>query len=372
MRLVQLYSERAAHIQTVGELFTGELEAAANASGFLVADDLVITNNHAVPPNDGRYKSVRFDVRFASRNGNARFGTVIARDEVRDLALVQVFPAVDPRPYCPVAALGATGLVPQGTRLYALVFPLDEDLNVVDGLVSSKKSDLKWMTNAALHVGTSGGAVFSSKGYLIGLAVGGITEFTNMDGARSPVFGVNYLVPAVSLVGTEIDTAIRERSEANCWNMMTSLPSGTPTLASLLTQILPSLSHVAGAVGGGRAPAGGAAPGAALPTAGTALDEPPLPERLSRSFTISTTKYDHGISRSKRTYKKRLEPAPGYRIESCSFRALSANKESGVGCVVAPDGDAAEFTYSLTSGPLYDRWRGWLHGTVNVRQRKKD
>ncbi len=366
VRIVQLYTDRAAHIQTIGELFTGELEVVATASGFLVADDLVITNNHAVPPDDGRYKSMRVDVRFASRVASARFGAVIARDPSRDLALVQVSPAVAPRPYCPVSALAAGALVPQGTRLYVLSYPLNEDLSVVDGLVSNKASDKKWMTNAALNVGTSGGAAFSGKGYLVGIAVGGITQFTNLDGERSPVFGVNYVIPVSTLVGSDIDATIQQRSAVACWNMLTTLPQSTTSLASVLGDNNVFMSLPAGEV----APDGGPTNSFGVPV-DLQADEPPPPDRLSRSFTVSKTKDDHGLSRSRRSFSERFEAASGYRIDACSFSPLSANNESLVRCDIAADGRSALFTYRLTSGPFYDRWRGWLHGTVNLRQERQ-
>ena len=336
-----LYAQRAAHLQTVGELFTGAQEAAANASGLLVADDLVLTNDHAVPDFGGRYKSVRIDVRLGSRFAQPRTGVVIARDAARDLALVRITPSVTPRPFCPVIALTPDALTPPGSQLYILSYPLDEELGIVDGVVRNHTLATKWQTNASLTVGDSGGPVFASNGYLIGVAVGGITEWTDGDGTTRTIFGLNAIIPMSSLAASPLANAIANEPSGECWRMAVAVGPSPLDPATW--------SH--------------GIEGSARPT---------LPERFSHSFSVSQMKDDHpGFSPDKRHYPPRVFNADnGYLIESCKFASNSANNESDVRCDVSADKKHATFSFALQSGPMFDRWRGWIDGNVVFAQVK--
>jgi hypothetical protein len=83
-------------------------------------------------------------------------------------------------------------------------------------------------------------------------------------------------------------------------------------------------------------------------------------------------KTDHdGWESDERRYPTQLYlPVAGYRITGCSFTPISANNESDVKCEIKDSGRRAEFSFSLESGPFYDRWRGWLYGVVVVTEEK--
>ena len=68
----------------------------------------------------------------------------------------------------------------------------------------------------------------------------------------------------------------------------------------------------------------------------------------------------------------RLEAQNGYRIAKYEYLEHSATKVSNRVVQVAPDGAFLEMTYELTSGPGYDRWRGWLAATIVTVQVPKD
>ena len=68
----------------------------------------------------------------------------------------------------------------------------------------------------------------------------------------------------------------------------------------------------------------------------------------------------------------RLEAANGYRIVDHEYLEHSATKVSERQVKIAPDGSYLEMTYKLTSGPGYDRWRGWLAATIVTIQEPKE
>lgn len=377
VELLRIYGGRIAHVQTVGESFDGEHEAVATGSGFLVADDLVVTADHVLPANDGRYKAQVVNVRLGSKEKTARAGTVLVRDPVRDLALIRIAPVPTPIPHCPVSALRDPALAPAGIRLFVLSYPLDEDLTINDGLLRNHATPARWRTNALLTSGDSGGAVFSDKGYVIGVAVGGVTEWQTVDGERRAVFGMNYIIPVASLAESPVGAAIVQGAGAACWEMpagpnltLASLPSRLSTLSGTLAGLVgtePSAPSAAGT----SAPASTDMP--SVPTSGgTSVpdgSEPPPRETVTRTYTVETMKDDHGLGKSRRDYPPLvIEAASGYRIDACEFAAHSANNESGVACAIESGGGSATFRYALTSGPLWDRWRGWLSGRIVVRQ----
>ena len=348
-------------------LFTDEQEAAAAGSGLLVADDLVLTNDHVVPDFGGRYKSSRLDVRVGSRSAAPRAGTVIARDANRDLALVQISPAVSPTPFCPISALSGAPLTPIGTRVFVLSYPLDEDASIVDGLVRNHGSDKRWLTSATLNPNDSGGPAFTGAGYLVGVVVGGITEWQTLDGVRTPVFGMNYIIPTANLTSAGFDVEIARHAGSGCWKLLTSITGPGPVALAQLADLDAASSYAMSPDSDGGGGGGGIGP-----IFGN-LTTPDLPSRLSRSYGLEQLQAIHelGLQPTKRTYGPFTYAATaGYRIVGCTFAPISVNHASELSCSVAPDGKSAVFRYSLESGPIFDRWRGWLNGALVLRQEK--
>ena len=77
---------------------------------------------------------------------------------------------------------------------------------------------------------------------------------------------------------------------------------------------------------------------------------------------------EHGLTAATRDYSRtayRLKA--GETFASASFEATSAANASAVRTAYQASQRAVTVAFSLRSGPLYDRWRGWISGSVAVR-----
>jgi hypothetical protein len=72
---------------------------------------------------------------------------------------------------------------------------------------------------------------------------------------------------------------------------------------------------------------------------------------------------------SQREYRDTIQPDPGCRIANLTASTpRNANNSEGPTFQIAPGGASAVVIYRLTSGPFYDRYRGWLDVDVSVTQ----
>ena len=136
-----------------------------SGSGFIVdASGLIVTNNHVV--SDAGTLTVVLD------DGREFEGTVVGRDMVRDIAVVQI---TVPDEELPVLPLAEVGLPTLGQSVVTMGYPLGStDLNITQGLVSSLKSDpgrnIQWVqTDAAVNPGNSGGPMVNLQGEVVGI-----------------------------------------------------------------------------------------------------------------------------------------------------------------------------------------------------------
>lgn len=310
-------------------------EEVGGGSGLLLGDSLVLTNNHVIPP-ENNYERLTIHVRLKSRLSRPRSVTSVQRDEVRDLALLTLASPVDTpdRTACPMPVIKVPEMAPMGTMVYVLGFPLNEDLGITSGLISSHSaSGGRWRTENLITFGNSGGPVFDGRGSLIGVAVSGIGNF-EIGGEKRDVDGVNFIIPAIALFDSQLLSTITAIPDPlRCWR---DVPDGKEIALS---------------------------------------DAPDLlrPPTLTRTYTISQTKDDHPVAFAphSHTYDHRFEADPGYMITGCNFVATSANHAGDVTCNVSPAGVNAVFRFRLQSGPAVDRWRGWWAGTVSLEQRRR-
>ena len=93
----------------------------------------------------------------------------------------------------------------------------------------------------------------------------------------------------------------------------------------------------------------------------------------NRTIQISNTKNDHPntFSDDARSYTQEINAEPGYRITNASFTEDSAARATSINREIQNDGDSLTFSYSLTSGPAVDRYRGWLHGTLTLEETRE-
>lgn len=161
-------------------------------SGFLLADDLVMTAAHVV-------KGTR-TVSVQTESGELAAATVIAYEDTADAALVRLAEPLEGQ-----AASFDTDQLEQGSDLAVLGFPLRVyDLRMVTGIVSGVNESVDYgdlrvervfTTDASTNGGNSGGPVFNRDREVIGLVSGG----ENWDSAGRPVQGINYIVPSAEL-----------------------------------------------------------------------------------------------------------------------------------------------------------------------------
>lgn len=158
-------------------------------SAFLWGDgSVVVTNAHVVGEAE--------EVRLVSRQGVEDIGLVIARDAVRDVAVISVAPGF-------VAVrdglLPAAGLPALGTEVFALGAPLGVEFSLTEGRISATARQvdpavplLLVQHDAAVNPGSSGGPLVDGEGRLLGM------NSQIADGSRMFV-GIAYAISAADL-----------------------------------------------------------------------------------------------------------------------------------------------------------------------------
>ena len=160
-------------------------------SAFLWGEEAVVavTNAHVVGDAE--------EVRLIDRHGNEEVGLVIARDAVRDVAVISVAAGADGAP--------RRGLVPAadpaglGLEVFALGAPLGVEFTLTEGRVSSIARQVEIAVpinmlqhDAAVNPGSSGGPLVDAEGRLVGM------NSQIADGSRMFV-GIAYAIPAQDL-----------------------------------------------------------------------------------------------------------------------------------------------------------------------------
>lgn len=142
-------------------VFLVETES-GHGSGFLVdRSGLVVTNHHVI--GSGRYLAVGVDPRHKYA------AVVIARDPVRDLALIRIHPtAVENVTPLPLAG-AAAGRVKAGERVLAIGSALTGDGTVLTAGMVSRVTDDTFIADLNVNSGTSGGPLLNLAGDVVGI-----------------------------------------------------------------------------------------------------------------------------------------------------------------------------------------------------------
>lgn len=168
----------------------------ATGSGVIIrADGLVVTNEHVV---EG---STHIEVHLF--DGEKTTATVLGRDPVGDLALLQI--ATD-RPL-PVAPLGSSKALDVGELVVAIGSPFGFEHTITFGIVSAKQRRFMRsgivggyiQTDASINTGNSGGPLVNMRGEVIGIntATVGRGEL----GFAIPVDAVKSILPQLHITG---------------------------------------------------------------------------------------------------------------------------------------------------------------------------
>lgn len=158
-------------------------------SAFLWGEDaaVAVTNAHVVGDAD--------EVRLIDRYGHEEVGEVIARDAVRDVAVIALPDRDTPRRGL-TPATAAAGL---GQEVFALGAPLGIEFTLTEGLISATARQVDIAVpmmmvqhDAAVNPGSSGGPLVDANGALLGM------NSQIADGSRMFV-GIAYAISAADL-----------------------------------------------------------------------------------------------------------------------------------------------------------------------------
>lgn len=207
------------------------------------------------------------------------------------------------------APVGDSWGLSNGAKLCSGGFPLPSDYFVTEGVLGSKSGPKGWwVSSITTNEGESGAPVFDQSRELVGVKVGGFSAANSM----------NLIIPI---------------------SMANTLLKLTPVTAE------PGQNKSA-------------------PPPPSAVAPPECPVNETREST-------GGIAPSSGEYSVVCKASTGYRITKWDLVRTSENNLSDVRFTPTPDGSQVVMSFRLTSGPIYDRWRGWLHGSLVVQQEKR-
>jgi S1-C subfamily serine protease len=198
-----------------------------------------------------------------------------------------------------------------GAPLVALGFPLGFDISVRPGpLTSLAGPNSLLQTNMGLARGMSGGPVIDDKRQVVGVIHGGVEGQSSFDFFTPVNLALPLFdVPPASYVGE-------------------SCPASTGPIATAST--------------------------------------------VERSYQVDETYDEHpGLSPTSKEYRIVQKADPGHVIVDARLVRQSDTRVSDLTVTVAPDRKSVELKFKLMAGPLFDRWRGWLHGQLILTMRRE-
>jgi hypothetical protein len=162
---------------TVKIRYENGLEDTFTGTGFIVhPEGYVLTCNHVIPTGKADYTKIESTGSVGGRYELAYPLTIVHRDEQADLLLLKLPQKKD--------SWGSVKSIAQAQRdseIVALGFPLDKDVVEEPGLINGADNDGRWLTNAGLMPGMSGGPAFDRSGALIGIVADGYDEAKSRD-----------------------------------------------------------------------------------------------------------------------------------------------------------------------------------------------
>jgi hypothetical protein len=328
-QIFKMSSASVGRIEWKGETHDGTIEQ-GTGSGFVFGGaNFLLTCKHVLP-RVADYKNIDLRVRLETKS---RKDTIPAKvfwlADNSDAAILTISDSKS-RP------LPIDNRKPDvGVRLITLGFPVNFNQNITDGLVGPEENAGRYLMSAPVNPGVSGGPVIAADGRVIGIVHGAHLKWRpSGDPAQAedplhrpatdgiPLQGLNIFIP-LSLIMTELPP-----------DRMAAI--GTPS---------------------------------SLPPA----SPPELPGTIRTAYSIDVTKDDHPVlfGPHTQTYTRTFTAEPGYKISDTNLSPTSQVKLSGLKIDLSPDRKQAIVQFKLTSGPTYDRWRGWLEGTLELTQTRQ-
>jgi putative serine protease PepD len=202
-------------LPTVVTIMAGGATGSGVGSGEVIrSGGYILTNNHVIlPAVAGGHLEVIFD------NGNTAQASIVGRDPLTDLAVIQVHGLSDLR----TIPIGNSSDLRIGQPVVALGAPLGLSSTVTSGIVSAlgrtvhvpgeaSQSALlidAVQTDAAINPGNSGGALVNCSGALVGVPTAGATIPSPSGGASGGSIGLGFAIPvnlATQVADEIIDT----------------------------------------------------------------------------------------------------------------------------------------------------------------------
>jgi len=151
------------------ELDSGALDE-TTGTGFLVhPDGYVLTCAHVVPsPGEDSASTIRLAA-VGGRHEHAYPFSVVKHDPQVDLALLKLKERAEP---WPVVNVALDARIAPGQEIFAMGYPGGGELDGVDGIVRGEADGGRFVTNAAIDRGSSGGPVFARDGRVVAVAKG--------------------------------------------------------------------------------------------------------------------------------------------------------------------------------------------------------
>jgi hypothetical protein len=103
------------------------------------------------------------------------------------------------------------------------------------------------------------------------------------------------------------------------------------------------------------------------------LSVPARQAEVEHKAQLSADFSEHGLLPQSRNFVRTLyKLQPGEEYLSGTFRARSAENSSDVALAYDRKNRAVTASFTLRSGPVIDKWRGWVSGTAVIRVRRAE
>lgn len=279
-----------------------------SGTGFIVnKKGYVITAAHVV--SGGAGIDVVIKGAQGSNEGTLEGMEVILEDSNMDVALLRFKNTAIERKPIPI---GDPWLLSGDARIYAMGYPKGEEWYHGEGGITGEGPKGSLTTTLVLNIGMSGGPIFNTDGRVVAMVWGGVKT--------EEVKGLNRILP-INLLDTPLRIA----------GVLASTPPGSSV----------SMQSV----------------------------RPQRKKAIEVTYKIDETQQRHdNLQPTSENYNKTFLSKDGYKIIDHKFIAKSANNSTVTSVQVTPDGKALTVQFSLKSGPVFDRWRGWLDAEIFTLQ----
>lgn len=169
----------------------------------LTSDGRILTNNHVVEAAAGEGGAPAGTIQVVTTDGTTYDATIVGRDPVTDLAVVQAQGASGLTP----ATIGSSSALVVGQPVVAIGAPLGLQGTVTTGIVSALDRPVAAsgedgqtsvtdaiQTDAAVNPGNSGGPLVDARGQVVGIT-SSIASLGGSEGSQSGSIGLGFAIP---------------------------------------------------------------------------------------------------------------------------------------------------------------------------------